>query len=117
MLQTAWKDNNLVLFLSTIHDFIKLDPKLVRAQQGTYIGPELIVHNRKRSKATSTAAWAVQDEFGSATTKKLAIPRAIDEYNYRMGQVDRRINSGQGTQDYAEFDVVGGMLFGGSCTM
>ncbi len=30
-----------------------------------------------------------KDEFGSATTKKLAIPRAIDEYNYRMGQVDR----------------------------
>lgn len=94
VLQTAWKDNNLVLFLSTIHDSIKLDPKLVRVQQavmdpGTYIGPELIVRNRKRPKATSTAARAVRDEFGSATTKKLAIPRAIDEYNYLMGQVDR----------------------------
>jgi hypothetical protein len=94
VLQTAWKDNNLVLFLSTIHDFIKLDPELVRAQQaivepGTFIGLELIVRDRKRSKATSTAARAVRDEFGSATTKKLAIPRAIDEYNYRMGQVDR----------------------------
>jgi hypothetical protein len=57
---------------------------------GTYIRPELIVHSHKRSKATSIAAQAVRDEFGSATTKKLAIPRAIDEYNYRIGQVDRR---------------------------
>jgi hypothetical protein len=61
VLQTAWKDNNLVLFMSTIHDFIRLDPKLVREQQatmdpGTFIRPELIVRDRKRSKATSTAA-------------------------------------------------------------
>jgi hypothetical protein len=94
VLQTAWKDNNLVLFLLTIYNFIKLDPELVHTQQaivdpGTYIGPELIVCNHKCSKSTSTAAWAVQDEFGSATTKKLAISCAIDEYNYRMGQVDQ----------------------------
>jgi hypothetical protein len=93
VLQTAWKDNNLVLFLSTIHNFIKLDPELVHAQQaivepGMFIRPELIVHDHKRSKATSTAAQAVQDGFGSATIKKLAIPCAIDKYNYRMGQVD-----------------------------
>jgi len=56
---------------------------------GTYIGPELIVRSRKRLKATSIAAQAVQDEFGSATTKKLAIPCAINKYNYRIGQVDR----------------------------
>jgi hypothetical protein len=94
VLETAWKDNNLVLFLSTIHTFVKLDPDLVRVQQaimdpGQFISSELIVRIRKRPKATSTAAWSVRAEFGSATTKKLAIPRTIDEYNYRMGQVDR----------------------------
>jgi hypothetical protein len=94
ILETAWKDNNLVLFLSTIYDFVKLDPDLVRVQQtitdpGQFIGPELIVRARKRLKATSTAARSVQAEFGSATTKKLAIPRAIDEYNYHKGQVDQ----------------------------
>jgi hypothetical protein len=94
VLETAWKDNNLVLFLSTIHDFVKLDPDLARVQQaimdpGQFISPELIVQTRKRPKTTSTAARSVQAEFGSATTKKLAIPHTIDEYNYRMGQVDR----------------------------
>jgi hypothetical protein len=47
--------------MSTIYDFIRLDPKLVQEQQatvdpGTFIRLELIVRNRKRSKATSTAA-------------------------------------------------------------
>jgi hypothetical protein len=95
VLQTAWKDNNLVLFLLTIHDFIKLNPELICTQQaivepGTFIRPELIVCDRKCSKSTSTAARAVQDEFGSATTKKLAILCAIDKYNYCIGQVDQR---------------------------
>ncbi len=90
VLETAWKDNNLVSFLSTIHDFVKLDPELVRVQQatvdpGAHIGLELIVRTRKRPKATSTAARAIRADFGSAATKKLAIPHAIDEYNYCMG--------------------------------
>jgi hypothetical protein len=94
VLETAWKDNNLVLFLSTIHDFVKLDPDLAREQQaltdpGQFISLELIVQTCKRPKATSTAAWSVQAEFGSATTKKLAISREIDKYNYRIGQVDQ----------------------------
>jgi hypothetical protein len=80
--------------LSTIHDFVGLDPDLVRIRQATtdpgdFIGSELIVQTRKRPKATSTAARSVQAEFGSATTKKLAILRAINKYNHYMGQVDR----------------------------
>jgi hypothetical protein len=94
VLETAWKDNNLVLFLSTIHDFVKLDPEVVCAQQAivdlsTSIWPELLVQNQKRPKTTSTAARAVHTEFGSATIKKLAILCAIDKYNHCIGQVDQ----------------------------
>jgi len=61
VLKTAWKDNNLVLFLSTIHDFVGLDLDLVQIQQATadpsdFISSELIVQTQKRLKATSTAA-------------------------------------------------------------
>jgi hypothetical protein len=30
VLQTAWKDNNIVLMLSTIHDYVVLDPDLAK---------------------------------------------------------------------------------------
>jgi hypothetical protein len=93
VLQTAWKDNNLVLFLSTIHNPIELAPDIVRIQQaimkpGNRIGRELIVRSRKRSKATPTAARIVALEFGNTVRKNLAIPCIIDEYNHKMGQVD-----------------------------
>jgi len=93
VLQTAWKDNNLVLFLSTIHSPVELAPNIVRAQQaitkpGNLIGRELIVRRRKRSKAISTAARIVALEFGNAVQKNLAIPCIIDDYNHKMGQVD-----------------------------
>ena len=93
VLQTAWKDNNLVLFLSTIHYPIEIDPEIVRILQaqtkpGNLIGQELIVRNRGRPRATSTAAKSVRAEFGDAVRKNLAIPCVIDEYNHKMGQVD-----------------------------
>ena len=93
MLQTAWKDNNLVLFLSTIHYPVELDPETVRILQantkpGNLIGQELIVRDRGRPRATSTAAKSVRAEFGDAVRKNLAIPCVIDEYNHKMGQVD-----------------------------
>jgi hypothetical protein len=93
VLQTAWKDNNLVLFLSTIHHPIELNPETVRSQQakmkpGNLIGQELIVRDRRRPRATSTAARSVRAEFGNAVRKNLAIPCVIDEYNHKMGQVD-----------------------------
>jgi hypothetical protein len=93
VLQTAWKDNNLVLFLSTIHYPVESDPEIVRIlqakiQPGSLIGRELIVRNRGQPRATSTAAKSVQAEFGDAVQKNLAIPCVIDEYNHKMGQVD-----------------------------
>jgi hypothetical protein len=70
-----------------------MDPDMVRILQantnpGNLIGQELIVRNRRRPKATSTAAKSVRAEFGDAVRKNLAIPCVIDEYNHRMGQVD-----------------------------
>ena len=93
VLQTAWKDNNLVLFLSTIHCPVELDSKTVRILQaksnpGSLIGQALIVRDRGRPRATSTAAKSVRAEFGDAVRKNLAIPCSIDEYNHKMGQVD-----------------------------
>jgi len=93
VLQTAWKDNNLVLFLSTIHYPVELDLKIVRTLQantkpGNLIGQELIVRNRGQPRATSTAAKSVRAEFGDAVRKNLAIPCVIDEYNHKIGQVN-----------------------------
>jgi len=93
VLQTAWKDNNLVLFLSTIYYPVKLDPKIVRILQadilvGSLIGRELIVQNRRRLRATFTAAKSVQAKFGDAVRKNLAIPYVINKYNHKIGQVD-----------------------------
>jgi hypothetical protein len=59
-----------------------------KTQPGSLIGQELIVRNRRRPRATSTAAKSVRAEFGDAIRKNLAIPCVIDEYNHKMGQVD-----------------------------
>lgn len=90
VLQTAWKDNNLVLFLSTIHYPVEIDPELVRTLQAklkpsNLIGWALIVRDRGRPRATSTVAKSVRAEFGDAIQKNLAIPCSIDEYNHKMG--------------------------------
>ena len=90
VLQTAWKDNNLVLFLSTIHYPVELDSETVRILQakskpGNRIGQALIVRDRGRPRATYTAAKSVQAEFGDAVRNNLAIPYSIDKYNHKMG--------------------------------
>jgi hypothetical protein len=59
-----------------------------KTQPGSLIGQELIVQNRRRPRATSTAAKSVQAEFGDTIQKNLAILCVIDEYNHKMGQVD-----------------------------
>jgi hypothetical protein len=72
ILQSAWKDNALVLFLSTTH--------------GT---PDLIFRHRKRPSTTSTSARTARAVFGSEHSKDLPIPTFIDDYNHYMGQVDQ----------------------------
>ena len=67
-IQFAWKDNNVVLFMSTIHT-----------------GSETIKRNRKRPKngdAITKRTW------GEAFEKELEVPCFIDSYNHHMNGVD-----------------------------
>jgi hypothetical protein len=59
-----------------------------KSKPSNRIGQALIVQDRRRPRATSTAARSVQAEFGDAVQKNLAILCSIDEYNYKIGQVD-----------------------------
>jgi hypothetical protein len=69
--QFAWKDNALVLALSTVYD-----------------GTEYIIRNRRRPNATTAAARDARSVFGQDTQKELLIPTFIDAYNHNMNGVD-----------------------------
>jgi hypothetical protein len=71
--QTTWKDNALVLFMSTN----TIDPE------------EVVIRERKRPKKTSAAAKVTRPVFGNNPTKELPIPKFIDDYNHLMNGVDR----------------------------
>jgi hypothetical protein len=95
VLQTAWKDNNMVLMLSTIHDYVVLDPELakhqaeaLKSQDGILLDSETILRNRRRLKITSTAGKSVHAVFKDEVRKTLPIPFVIDEYNHQMNGVD-----------------------------
>jgi hypothetical protein len=75
IVQTAWKDNALVLLMSTIHE--ASDPQ------------NTVIRLRKRPKSTSTSAKTARKPFGDRPTKKLPIPKLIDDYNHNMNAVDR----------------------------
>jgi hypothetical protein len=72
--QLAWKDNALVLFLSTTHE-TGLD--------------QIVIRHRKRPTTTSTSAKTARKPFGSEPEKDLPIPKFVDDYNHYMGYVDR----------------------------
>ena len=72
--QSAWKDNALVLFLSTTH---QTSPD------------QVIIRHRKRPATTSTSAKTARKAFGSEPEKDLPIPKFVDDYNHYMGYVDR----------------------------
>lgn len=70
--QIAWQDNDMVLFLSTVHT-----------------ATDLISTLRRRPRNVNTASKkAARKAFLNAPTAKLDIPRCIDEYNHHMGAVD-----------------------------
>jgi len=72
--QSAWKDNALVLFLSTTHE----------------TGPDqVVIQHRKRPATTSTSAKTARKAFGSEPEKDLPIPKFVDDYNHYMGYVDQ----------------------------
>jgi hypothetical protein len=74
IIQCAWKDNALVLFLSTTHE----------------TGPDqIVVRHRKRPATTSTSAKTARKPFGSESEKNLPIPKFVDDYNHYMGYVDQ----------------------------
>ena len=83
VLQFAWKDNNVVLFMSTV---ARPENSVIRA--------------RRRPAATSTNAKTSWAAFGEETVKDLAIPEFIDLYNHFMNGVDTadQLRSYYGTQ-------------------
>ena len=70
----AWQDNNIVLFLTTIH-----------SASGLYSYVERI---RKAPSTTSTNAAHARVPFEGSAIKVLSIPQFIDDYNHFMGGVD-----------------------------
>ena len=69
--QVAWKDQAIVLFISTVSDSTKR-----------------IVRQRRRPAKTATNARTSRMVFGDAVVKNLAIPDYIDMYNHFMNGVD-----------------------------
>ena len=67
----AWKDNSLVLFMSTVHN-----------------GEIMVEKLRKRPSETSTSAKTARLPFGDHARKLLEIPEFDDEYNQETGAVD-----------------------------
>ena len=72
IMQTAWKDQAMVLMLSTVYTN----------------NNQTIERNRRRPKATSTSAKTSRQPFGDCSRKMLAIPVIVDDYNHYMGAVD-----------------------------
>ena len=71
VMQFAWKDQNVVLFMSTISN-----------------GEEKVRRLRRRPAKTATNARTSRAIFGEMTTKELNIPAFIDMYNHYMNGVD-----------------------------
>ncbi|KAK1840386.1 hypothetical protein CCHR01_16995 [Colletotrichum chrysophilum] len=69
--QFTWKDNALVLFLTTV-----------------YRETSEVIRSRRRPAGDTAAKRAARQVFGPDVRKDLAIPSAIDQYNHNMNGVD-----------------------------
>ncbi|KAK2005311.1 hypothetical protein LZ32DRAFT_499555, partial [Colletotrichum eremochloae] len=69
--QFAWKDNDPVLFLSTV-----------------FRNGQEVIRSRRRPAEDSAAKRAARQVFGPDVRKDLPVPRAIDECNHKMNGVD-----------------------------
>ena len=73
-IQFAWKDQNLVLFMSS-----------------ACTGRDLVIRERRKPAKTSTNACSSRKVFAKDKyTKNLPIPSFIDLYNHHMGGVDQQ---------------------------
>ena len=70
-MEFAWKDQNVVLFISTISN-----PR------------DTVTRLRRRSAKTATNARTSRTIFGEMSTKQLNIPAFINMYNHYMNGVD-----------------------------
>ena len=70
-MQFAWKDQNVVLFISTVSN-----------------DRETVKRLRRRPAKTATNARTSRAMFGEMTTKELDIPAFINMYNHYMNGVD-----------------------------
>uniref|UniRef100_A0A8H7K3B7 PiggyBac transposable element-derived protein domain-containing protein n=1 Tax=Bionectria ochroleuca TaxID=29856 RepID=A0A8H7K3B7_BIOOC len=70
--QIAWKDNALVLLLSTVYE-----------------GTEFTTRIRKRPTTTHARARAIKHFFGAESVKEARVLSAAADYNDHMGAVDR----------------------------
>ena len=70
-MEFAWKDQNVVLFMSTISN-----------------GRKTVKRLRRRPAKTATNARTSRAVFGEMTTKELNIPEFINMYNHYMNGVD-----------------------------
>lgn len=71
VLQFAWKDQNVVLFMTTVHT-----------------GHETVKRKRRRAAKTATNARTSRAVFGEEAFKELSVPEFIDMYNHFMNGVD-----------------------------
>ncbi|KJZ79241.1 hypothetical protein HIM_01392 [Hirsutella minnesotensis 3608] len=79
--QFAWKDNALVLFLSTV-----------------YSGKEFEERIRRRPTTTHPRARPIQQKFGAEPVLRLPVPSISADYNDQMGRVDigDQLRAGEG---------------------
>ena len=70
--QFAWRDNNVVLFATTVGNL-----------------GETVTRDRRRPAASRTGASQTRKLFGNNIRLSLDIPKLIDDYNHFMGAVDQ----------------------------
>jgi hypothetical protein len=94
VLQSSWKDNAIVLLLSTTHQTVELDPEIIRDSKrkystGVQLRKSMIVRRRKRPGTTSSSAKTARTPFHGKPLKNLPIPMVINDYNLIMGAADQ----------------------------
>ncbi|PVH97940.1 hypothetical protein DM02DRAFT_657753 [Periconia macrospinosa] len=72
VLEAAWRDNQVVLFASTVVEPVQLVQKL-----------------RRRSKLSQNNQKLFKSAFGDESVKLLGMPKMIDDYNKHKSEVDR----------------------------